>query len=147
MEDAPIKKVLNDALRDALGTWINNGLSDEEIIQKLEKINFEEIMLSVADTASSNFTTLFSDRMYEIELTERAKAQEFLTRQEQLWGKCFAASQTLYTITGVNPRVVQQRLGHSDVNITLNTYTHVLPAMDVEAAEKLDAMLLKRRED
>ena len=38
MEDAPIKKVLNDALRDALGTWINNGLSDEEIIQKLEKI-------------------------------------------------------------------------------------------------------------
>ncbi len=45
---------------------------------------------------------------------------------------------------GVNPRVVQQRLGHSDVNITLNTYTHVLPEMDVEAAEKLDSILLKR---
>ena len=48
---------------------------------------------------------------------------------------------------GVNPRVVQQRLGHSDVNITLNTYTHVLPEMDVEAAEKLDAILLKRTEE
>ena len=47
---------------------------------------------------------------------------------------------------GVNPRVVQQRLGHSDVNITLNTYTHVLPAMDAEAAEKLDEMLLRRTE-
>ncbi len=45
---------------------------------------------------------------------------------------------------GVNPRVVQQRLGHSDVNITLNTYTHVLPEMDVEAAEKLESILLKR---
>ena len=45
---------------------------------------------------------------------------------------------------GVNPRVVQQRLGHSDVNITLNTYTHVLPEMDIEAAEKLDAVILKR---
>lgn len=45
---------------------------------------------------------------------------------------------------GVNPRVVQQRLGHSDVNITLNTYTHVLPEMDVEAAEKLDSIMLKR---
>ena len=45
---------------------------------------------------------------------------------------------------GVNPRVVQQRLGHSDVNITLNIYTHVLPEMDVEAAEKLDAIMLKR---
>ena len=45
---------------------------------------------------------------------------------------------------GVNPRVVQQRLGHSDVNITLNTYTHVLPEMDIDAAAKLDAIMLKR---
>ena len=45
---------------------------------------------------------------------------------------------------GVNPRVVQQRLGHSDVNITLNTNTHVLPEMDVDAAEKLDSIMLKR---
>ncbi len=45
---------------------------------------------------------------------------------------------------GVNPRVVQQRLGHSDVNITLNTYTHVLPEMDVDAAEKLDSIMLKK---
>ncbi len=45
---------------------------------------------------------------------------------------------------GVNPRVVQQRLGHSDVNITLNTYTHVLPEMDMEAAAKLDSIILKK---
>lgn len=45
---------------------------------------------------------------------------------------------------GVNPRVVQQRLGHSDVNITLNTYTHVLPEMDMDAAIKLDALMLKK---
>ena len=45
---------------------------------------------------------------------------------------------------GVNPRVVQQRLGHSDVNITLNTYTHILPEMDIAAAEKLDSIMLKR---
>ena len=45
---------------------------------------------------------------------------------------------------GVNPRVVQQRLGHSDVNITLNTYTHVLPEMDEEAAAKLDSIVLHR---
>ena len=45
---------------------------------------------------------------------------------------------------GVNPRVVQQRLGHSDVNITLNTYTHVLLEMDMEAAQKLDDIILRR---
>jgi len=51
---------------------------------------------------------------------------------------------TALIMAGVNPRVVQQRLGHSDVNITLNTYTHVLPEMDVEAAQILDSLVLKK---
>ena len=46
---------------------------------------------------------------------------------------------------GVSPKVVQQRLGHSDINITLNTYTHVLPEMDMEAAQKLDYIMLQKR--
>lgn len=46
---------------------------------------------------------------------------------------------------GVNPKVVQQRLGHADVSVTLNTYTHVLPEMDIEAADKLDAIMLTGR--
>lgn len=45
---------------------------------------------------------------------------------------------------GISPKVVQQRLGHADVQITLNTYTHVLPEMDMEAAAKLDSIILKR---
>lgn len=43
---------------------------------------------------------------------------------------------------GVSPKVVQQRLGHSDVTTTLNIYTHVTQAMDKEAADKVDALLL-----
>ena len=45
---------------------------------------------------------------------------------------------------GVNPRVVQQRLGHSDVNTTLSIYTHVLHEMDKEAAQKIDDIMLKK---
>ena len=45
---------------------------------------------------------------------------------------------------GVSPKVVQERLGHSDVQITLNTYTHVLPEMDIEAAETLDRIILQK---
>lgn len=43
---------------------------------------------------------------------------------------------------GVSPKVVQQRLGHSDVSITLNTYTHVLPDMDIDAAAKIEDIML-----
>ena len=99
MSNAPINEVLNDAFRDTLETWKKEGLSDEEIIEKIEKIDFEDVMMSITDTVSSDYATYFRNKMYEIELDERAKAQEFSAHQEQLWGKCFAASQTMYTIT------------------------------------------------
>lgn len=48
---------------------------------------------------------------------------------------------TLLLIAGVHPKVVAERLGHSNITITLNTYSHVLPNMQQAATEKLEAML------
>jgi integrase len=45
---------------------------------------------------------------------------------------------------GVNPRVVQQRLGHSSVAFTLNVYSHVVPELEAEAAEKAAALVFGR---
>src|SRR5665648_413832 len=42
---------------------------------------------------------------------------------------------------GVHPKVVSERLGHASIGITLNTYSHVMPGMQKEAAEKIDARL------
>lgn len=42
---------------------------------------------------------------------------------------------------GAHPKVVQERLGHSQVGITLNTYSHVLPGLGREAIERLGATL------
>lgn len=42
---------------------------------------------------------------------------------------------------GVSPRVVMETLGHSQISLTLNTYSHVLPAMQDDAASKMDAIL------
>lgn len=48
---------------------------------------------------------------------------------------------TLLLSAGEPVHVVAERLGHSDVNITLNTYAHVLPDMQRSAAAKLGALL------
>jgi len=32
-------------------------------------------------------------------------------------------------------------LGHADISLTLNTYSHVLPSMQDEVAEKMDELL------
>jgi integrase len=48
---------------------------------------------------------------------------------------------TLLLMLGENPRVVQERLGHSQISLTLQTYSHVLPDLQRQAAEKIDRML------
>ncbi len=42
---------------------------------------------------------------------------------------------------GVHPKIVSERLGHSAIGITLDTYSHVLPGMQQAAAELLNAAL------
>ena len=45
---------------------------------------------------------------------------------------------------GVHPKIVSERLGHSGVAITLDTYSHVLPSLQAQAASGLDALLANR---
>lgn len=42
---------------------------------------------------------------------------------------------------GIHPKVVSERLGHSTITITLDTYSHVLPSMQREAAEAVAALV------
>jgi integrase len=43
--------------------------------------------------------------------------------------------------SGVHPKVASERLGHSKIGITLDLYSHVLPGMEADAAERVDAAL------
>ena len=52
---------------------------------------------------------------------------------------------TLLMAQGTHPKIVQERLGHSDVSMTPNRYSHVTPTMQRQAADALDQMLLAAR--
>jgi len=45
---------------------------------------------------------------------------------------------TLMLKAGVHPKVVSERLGHANIGITLDIYSHVLPGLQEAAAEKFD---------
>ena len=49
---------------------------------------------------------------------------------------------TLMLALGVQAKVVAEMLGHSTVGVTLDTYSHVLPTLQEEAAAKMDALLV-----
>jgi integrase len=48
---------------------------------------------------------------------------------------------TILLRQGVNPEYVQELLGHADISLTLNVYSHVLPDMGGAAAGAMDAAL------
>ena len=48
---------------------------------------------------------------------------------------------SLLLAAGTHPKVVQERLGHATIALTLDTYSHVVSGMQREAAEKLDEVL------
>lgn len=48
---------------------------------------------------------------------------------------------TLMLVSGAHPKIVSERLGHSGVGITLDTYSHVLPNLQAQAATGLERLL------
>lgn len=48
---------------------------------------------------------------------------------------------TLLLVQGVSPRVVMDLLGHSQIGLTMNTYSHVIPDLRRDAAQRMEELL------
>ena len=48
---------------------------------------------------------------------------------------------TLQLAAGTNPKIVSEVLGHKEIAITLDRYSHALPTMQTEAMARVDALL------
>lgn len=44
-----------------------------------------------------------------------------------------------------HPKVVQELLGHSQISLTLDIYSHVMPEVKQKAAEKLNDVLTTKK--
>jgi integrase len=53
-------------------------------------------------------------------------------------------SATLSLANGTHPKIVQERLGHSSISITLDRYSHATVDMQRDAAERLDRMISRQ---
>lgn len=51
-----------------------------------------------------------------------------------------------YSNNWINPKIVSERLGHADVRISLDRYTHLLPSMQKETAIMFGEMLFEDEE-
>lgn len=76
----------------------------------------------------SNFNHYFGRRVKELGLPK--------IRVHDLRHTCA----TMLLSRGAHPKVVQEMLGHSQISLTMDTYSHVLPVMQEEAARMLEAV-------
>jgi len=47
----------------------------------------------------------------------------------------------MFLLLNVNPKIVSERLGHASIQITLDTYSHLLPELQEAAMERFDDVL------
>lgn len=71
---------------------------------------------------------------YQTALSKGAAATSSPTSSRPI---CARAS--LLLAQGVHPRVVMEQLGHSQIALTMDTYSHVIPALERDAADRLNA--------
>ncbi|MGG4399306.1 tyrosine-type recombinase/integrase [Paenibacillus amylolyticus] len=48
---------------------------------------------------------------------------------------------SLMLAQNINPKIVKEILGHSDIRVTLDTYSHVLPVVHKQTASQYGEML------
>ena len=58
---------------------------------------------------------------------------------------CRHTHASLLLKAGVHPKIVQERLGHASIQITLDTYSHVAPGLQEAAAARFDALVTPRQ--
>ncbi len=52
---------------------------------------------------------------------------------------------SLLLAQGVDARTIMDTLGHSQISLTLDTYSHLMPTLRADAAAKMDALLTAPR--
>jgi len=57
------------------------------------------------------------------------------------------AAATLMLEAGVYPKVASERFGHSNISITMDLYTHAVPGLGADAANRLERMITGKKDE
>ena len=107
-------QLIDDVLRKRYTELQQQGRSEAEIEKIFSDIDYGAAMIELIETMSSDHVDLFEKTMYERVLQERVHTDEFISRNEQIWGKGFVASEAMYLIA-------------YEAGSDINTYAKTLP--------------------
>jgi integrase len=130
----------------ALPALVRDALRRHRVRQRTERLLAGSRWYD--DPRNLVFTTTVGTPMDGIAVTRRFRA---ILRAAGLPRQRFHdlrhACASLLLAQGVAPRVVMETLGHSQISLTMNTCSHVIPALGRAAADEMDAVLRPRSAD
>ena len=97
MEDS-LMDIYDKTLEELVDKWIIEGLSEEEVGLKLEKFDSEKVLSFIVETSSKDMFRFVKKNRKRIAKASEKSNKEFLAHQVKLWGKCFEASEVMYTL-------------------------------------------------
>ena len=122
---------------------------DSETVGELVKYRLNRVLLGSELVSSESFIfgTLKNELRGPNDVTARwsrliKKALEEVTDLSPVTLKGLRHTHaTLLLQAGINPKIVQERLGHSDISTTLDIHTHVTPTIQVEAIKRFTSWM------
>jgi hypothetical protein len=98
MEDS-LRDIYNKTLEELVDKWIIEGLSYEEINKKLDEFDSERVQSFIVETSSNDMFRFAKKNRKRIARSGEKSNKEFIAHQDKLWGKCFEASEVMYTLS------------------------------------------------
>lgn len=123
-----IPKILIDYLKELKGQ--RNASKNDYVV--LDRKDFKYTPRSL----SMNFTKKVSK--FALPIDEVENKDNYMQLKQISFHGLRHTHATILIANGENVKVVSERLGHTDIKMTLNTYTHVLENMKTETANLLD---------
>jgi integrase len=122
------------------------AISEEHValLKEHRKRQIEEILAAGEKYTRQEFIFATPDGHHEFTERVRGRWKTAVRRSGQSPIRLYDCRHTHATLllrAGVNPKVVSERLGHASIVITLDTYSHVLPDMQSDAVDRLQAVL------
>jgi len=108
-------------------------------VQREESLRYGELWTDTGLVATHEDGTAINPRLFSAGFAQHARAAELPPIRLHDLRHSYASPALS---AGIPARVVSERLGHANIAITLDTYSHVLPNMQEKAAEQVAQLIL-----
>lgn len=90
--------IFNDVIKAKINELLESGMSVTEVQAHINSIDTEKVLSITIDRFAEKTMENLKSNIFEISAEMRASSEVFIANQEFKWGKCFAASDTMYKL-------------------------------------------------